>query len=120
MAKARTKNPQFDCVLLFLADCEVATFFFNPFYIAPKSQNNRNLLVDRISILAHAVPKLPILVLAYRYVEKFTEFLQLFVSIHLRRFEANSNFPVLEFLTLLFKYTFQQVSQSESLKFGFQ
>ncbi|XP_033630549.1 exportin-6-like [Asterias rubens] len=45
-----------------------------------------------------------------QYVEKFTEFLQLFVSIHLRRFEANSNFPVLEFLTLLFKYTFQQPS----------
>ncbi|XP_038064327.1 exportin-6-like isoform X1 [Patiria miniata] len=43
-----------------------------------------------------------------RYVEKFTEFLRLFVSIHLRRFESNSHFPVLEFLTLLFKYTFQQ------------
>ncbi|KAK3591325.1 hypothetical protein CHS0354_028435 [Potamilus streckersoni] len=43
-----------------------------------------------------------------RYVEKFTDFLRLFVSIHLRRFESNANFPVLEFLALLFKYTFRQ------------
>ncbi|XP_041473600.1 exportin-6-like [Lytechinus variegatus] len=42
------------------------------------------------------------------YVEKFTEFLGLFVSVHLRRFESNSHFPVLEFLSLLFKYTFKQ------------
>ncbi|KAK6169003.1 hypothetical protein SNE40_020137 [Patella caerulea] len=44
------------------------------------------------------------------YVEKFTDFLQLFVSVHLRRFENNSKFPVLEFLSLLFKYTFRQPS----------
>ncbi len=43
------------------------------------------------------------------YVEKFTEFMRLFVSIHLHRFESNSQFPVLEFLALLFKYTFKQV-----------
>ncbi|XP_074647944.1 exportin-6-like [Tubulanus polymorphus] len=42
------------------------------------------------------------------YIDKFTEFLQLFVSIHLRRFESNSQFPVLDFLSLLFKYTFKQ------------
>ncbi|XP_041363102.1 exportin-6-like isoform X2 [Gigantopelta aegis] len=42
------------------------------------------------------------------YIEKFTDFLQLFVSIHLRRFESNSQFPVLEFLALFFKYTFRQ------------
>ncbi|XP_052833798.1 exportin-6 [Octopus bimaculoides] len=42
------------------------------------------------------------------YVEKFTDFLRLFVSIHLRRFESNAKFPVLEFLALLFKYTFRQ------------
>ncbi|KAK3089908.1 hypothetical protein FSP39_007563 [Pinctada imbricata] len=42
------------------------------------------------------------------YLEKFTDFLKLFVSIHLRRFESNSKFPVLEFLTLLLKYTFKQ------------
>ncbi|GAB1610031.1 exportin-6-like isoform X1, partial [Argonauta hians] len=42
------------------------------------------------------------------YVEKFTDFLQLFVSIHLRRFESNAKFPVLDFLALLFKYTFRQ------------
>jgi len=42
------------------------------------------------------------------YVDKFTEFLQLFVSIHLRRFEAHTEFPVLDLLALLFKYTFKQ------------
>ncbi|XP_070580061.1 exportin-6-like [Ptychodera flava] len=42
------------------------------------------------------------------YVEKFTDFLRLFVSVHLRRFEGNAQFPVLEFLALLFKYTFKQ------------
>ncbi|XP_076441128.1 exportin-6-like [Babylonia areolata] len=42
------------------------------------------------------------------YMERFTDFLRLFVGIHLRRFESNPNFPVLEFLALLFKYTFRQ------------
>lgn len=42
------------------------------------------------------------------YMERFTDFLRLFVGIHLRRFESNPNFPVLEFLGLLFKYTFRQ------------
>ncbi|KAI0218442.1 Exportin-6-A [Lamellibrachia satsuma] len=44
------------------------------------------------------------------YVDKFTEFFQLFVSIHLRRFEAHSEFPMLDLLALLFKYTFKQPS----------
>lgn len=42
------------------------------------------------------------------YIDKFTEFLRLFVSVHLRRFENNSQFPVLEFLALLFRYSFHQ------------
>uniref|UniRef100_A0A8C8I0A9 Importin N-terminal domain-containing protein n=1 Tax=Oncorhynchus tshawytscha TaxID=74940 RepID=A0A8C8I0A9_ONCTS len=42
------------------------------------------------------------------YVEKFTDFLRLFVSVHLRRIESNAQFPVVEFLALLFKYTFNQ------------
>ncbi|MPC08061.1 exportin-6-like [Portunus trituberculatus] len=42
------------------------------------------------------------------YIDKFSEFLRLFVSVHLRRFENNSQFPVLEFLALLFRYTFRQ------------
>jgi hypothetical protein len=37
-----------------------------------------------------------------------TEFLRSFVSSHLRRFDGNAQFPVLEFLALLFKYTFLQ------------
>lgn len=44
------------------------------------------------------------------YTEKFTDFLKLFVSVHLQRFEANIQFPVLEFLALLLKYTFRQTS----------
>lgn len=43
------------------------------------------------------------------YVDKFTDFLRLFVGIHLRRFESNAQFPVIEFLALLFRYTFRQV-----------
>ncbi|XP_066292131.1 exportin-6-like isoform X2 [Branchiostoma lanceolatum] len=45
------------------------------------------------------------------YIDKFTEFLRLFVSVHLRRFESNSQFPVVDFLALLFKYTFKQPQQ---------
>ncbi|EDO28808.1 predicted protein [Nematostella vectensis] len=46
------------------------------------------------------------------YLNKFTEFLHLFVSIHLRGFENSSHFPILELLTLLYKYTFHQVSHN--------
>ncbi|PVD37542.1 hypothetical protein C0Q70_00136 [Pomacea canaliculata] len=42
------------------------------------------------------------------YMERFTDFLRLFVGVHLRRFESNPTFPVLEFLALMFKYTFRQ------------
>ncbi|XP_051487857.1 exportin-6 isoform X5 [Apus apus] len=45
---------------------------------------------------------------AESYIEKFTDFLRLFVSVHLRRIESYSQFPVVEFLALLFKYTFHQ------------
>ncbi|KAB0396516.1 hypothetical protein E2I00_008528, partial [Balaenoptera physalus] len=41
-------------------------------------------------------------------IEKFTDLLRLFVSVHLRRIESYSQFPVVEFLTVLFKYTFHQ------------
>uniref|UniRef100_A0A8C5WGK7 Exportin 6 n=1 Tax=Leptobrachium leishanense TaxID=445787 RepID=A0A8C5WGK7_9ANUR len=47
-------------------------------------------------------------VLDESYIEKFTDFLRLFVSVHLRRIESNAQFPVVEFLSLLFKYTFHQ------------
>lgn len=43
------------------------------------------------------------------YLEKFTEFLSLFVSIHLKRFEPNHHFPTAELLDLLVKYTVLQV-----------
>lgn len=44
------------------------------------------------------------------YLEKFTEFLSLFVSIHLKRFEPNNHFPTAELLDLLTKYTVLQVN----------
>ena len=44
------------------------------------------------------------------FIEKMTEFLRLFVSIHLRRCEQNPQFPLLEFLALMFKYSFQQTN----------
>ena len=40
--------------------------------------------------------------------DKFTEFLGSFVKSHLRRFETNAQFPILVFLNILFKYTFEQ------------
>uniref|UniRef100_A0A3B4AKJ8 Importin N-terminal domain-containing protein n=1 Tax=Periophthalmus magnuspinnatus TaxID=409849 RepID=A0A3B4AKJ8_9GOBI len=42
------------------------------------------------------------------YLEKFTDFLRLFVSVHLRRIDSSPQFPIVEFLGLLFKYTFNQ------------
>jgi len=43
-----------------------------------------------------------------QFVDKFTEFLGSFVKSHLRRFESNAQFPILAFLNILFKYTFEQ------------
>ena len=44
------------------------------------------------------------------YVDKFTQFTSLFVSHHLRRVEQNANFPIIEFLSLLFRYSFMQTT----------
>ncbi|GAM19177.1 hypothetical protein SAMD00019534_023520 [Acytostelium subglobosum LB1] len=44
------------------------------------------------------------------FIEKFTQFIQLFVSNHLRRVESNPNFPITDFLGLFFQYTFMQQS----------
>ena len=43
-------------------------------------------------------------------VDKLTEFLRSFVGGQLRRFEGHAQFPVLQFLALLFKYTFLQTN----------
>ena len=45
-----------------------------------------------------------------RFVDKLTDFLRSFVGNHLRRFEGSAQFPVIEFLALVFKYTFLQTS----------
>ncbi|KAJ8284173.1 hypothetical protein COCON_G00030230 [Conger conger] len=42
------------------------------------------------------------------YVQKFTDFLRQFISVHLKRIESNTQFPTVDFLALLFKYTFSQ------------
>ncbi|EZA61560.1 Exportin-6 [Ooceraea biroi] len=44
------------------------------------------------------------------YMEKMTEFLQLFITNHLKRMESSSNFPVNTLLEVLFHHTFQQAS----------
>ena len=44
------------------------------------------------------------------YVDKLTEFLRLCVTVHLSRFQHSPQFPVVDFLTVLFRFTFQQVT----------
>ena len=46
----------------------------------------------------------------FRFVDKLTDFLRSFVGNHLRRFEGSAQFPVIEFLALVYKYTFLQAS----------
>jgi hypothetical protein len=48
--------------------------------------------------------------LSFRFVNKLTQFTLLFVSNHFHRVETNPNFPIIGFLTLLYKYTFMQTS----------
>lgn len=47
---------------------------------------------------------------SFSYTEKMTEFLQLFVTNHLKRMESSSKFPVNTLLEVLCHHTFQQVS----------
>ena len=44
-----------------------------------------------------------------RYTDKLTDFLRSFVASHLGRFDSSNRFPVIELLSLLFKYTFLQL-----------
>ena len=44
------------------------------------------------------------------FLEKITDFLRLFVSLHISRCQQNNQFPLIEFLALIFKFTFQQKS----------
>jgi len=48
--------------------------------------------------------------LSETYVEKLTEFLRQFVASHLRRLVDHSSFPLVDFLSLLFQFTFLQKS----------
>uniref|UniRef100_A0A8C5JRS6 Exportin 6 n=1 Tax=Junco hyemalis TaxID=40217 RepID=A0A8C5JRS6_JUNHY len=72
--------------------------FQQTFYLLQKitRENNAHTVKSRLEELDES------------YIEKFTDFLRLFVSVHLRRIESYSQFPVVEFLALLFKYTFHQ------------
>ncbi|KYQ91032.1 exportin 6 [Tieghemostelium lacteum] len=49
------------------------------------------------------------------FLNKFTQFINLFVSNHLRRVENNPNFPISDFLSLLFQYSFLQPSSESFL-----
>nr|CAB3267797.1 exportin-6 [Phallusia mammillata] len=49
------------------------------------------------------------------YLEKFIEFLRLFVTMHFSRIDMNASFPLMPFLTLLFKFTFNQSSHEHFL-----
>ena len=49
-------------------------------------------------------------IFSFSYVDKLTEFLRSFVGCHLRRFEGHAHFPILQFMALLFKYTFLQTN----------
>eukprot|EP01132_Coremiostelium_polycephalum_P005080 gene5080-6324_t len=47
-------------------------------------------------------------------IQKFTQFIQLFVSNHLKRVENNPNFPISDFLSLLYRYSFIQKEYFDS------
>ncbi|KAM8798588.1 exportin-6 isoform 3-T3 [Eudromia elegans] len=83
--------------------CDTRTF-----YLLQKitKENNAHTVKSRLEELDERV--LCSWSQAESYIEKFTDFLRLFVSVHLRRIESYSQFPVVEFLALLFKYTFHQ------------
>lgn len=49
------------------------------------------------------------------YMGKLTEFLRLFVAGHIQRFENLPTFSVIDFLSLLFKYTFKQATAEQFL-----
>ena len=50
------------------------------------------------------------------YNQKFTEFLELFITSHLQRVESDARFPINEFLTYMFKFTFlQQAAEGGTL-----
>lgn len=47
---------------------------------------------------------------SFSYMEKMTEFLQLFITNHMKRMESSSKFPVNTLLEVLCHHTFQQAS----------
>ena len=77
-----------------------------PFFYTLKGLSNKQVM----NVFFFRLYVILLCVFYFSYLNKFTEFLRLFVSIHLRRFENSSHFPVLELLTLLYKYTFKQVN----------
>ena len=99
----------FDASYLVFIFVPVLTMNFATFYFSDKiksiHQCSHRLLIQ--CVIHHACTELCFFV--RRFLDKFTEFVRLFVNHHLRRFEANPHFPVLEFLSLLFEYTFKQV-----------
>jgi hypothetical protein len=60
---------------------------------------------------SHVRPShIPQLMVLYRLLSKCTSFVSLFVSNHLVRVQGNDAFPITEFLSIFFKYTFMQTN----------
>ncbi|XP_049873204.1 exportin-6-A [Pectinophora gossypiella] len=57
--------------------------------------------------LAHSTQQRPAPPAYHEYLNKLSEFLKLFVSLHFKRLEAEPEFDAIEFLSYLFQYTFQ-------------
>lgn len=64
----------------------------------PQDANEQHLVLARFDQLPNS------------YVDRLTEFLRLYVTIHLPRFERSAQFPVIDFLAVMFRYTFQQTT----------
>ncbi|XP_054164812.1 exportin-6-A-like [Oppia nitens] len=99
-----------NCINELMAKCSTNTetneFIFNMF------QNTFHLLrkLTKINDINNHSNGSPFDNLDEEYIYKFTEFMRLFISGHLPRFEKMSTFPIMEFLGLLFEYTFKQTN----------
>ncbi|CAG2107015.1 unnamed protein product [Medioppia subpectinata] len=99
-----------NCINELIAKCSTNTetneFIYNMF------QNTFHLLrkLTKSNDLNNETNGSPFDHLDEEYMSKFTEFLRFFISGHLPRFEKIPTFPIMEFLGLVFEYTFKQTN----------
>lgn len=97
-----------NCINELMAKCsttaETNEFIYNIF------QNTFHLLrkLTKVSEANSETSGSPLDQMDEEYISKFTEFLRYFISGHLPRFEKMAAFPIMEFLGLVFDYTFKQ------------